>query len=269
MGGTWVLRNHTSVILDMDGCIYLGNTVIHGAPEAIRALRRSRKRVLFLTNNAGRTAREYVAKLSAMGIAAEEREILTSAEATAQHIKQTYGPARVYPIGTSALSEELSKAGHTIVDGLTPEAVDFVVAAVDFDFTYRKMKIASRALRANAKYIATNVDATMPVEDGLDPGAGAIVSAVSVASNVTPIIIGKPSKYIMDAALTRLGSTASETIVVGDRLDTDILVGNEIGATTILVLTGAVSAEEAANIKDPRLKPKLTLPSIVDLPNYI
>ena len=258
-----MLKDYVAFIFDLDGCIYRGNTVIPGAAEKIEELRKLGKKVLFLTNNATKTPKEYVDKLTGMGIDTNPKEILTSATATALYLAKNFGKASIFPVGERGLIVELQRAGHRIIDVNKLGEAEFVVACLDFSFTYAKMKAACQAIFAGAKFVATNTDPNVPVEGGYMPGAGAIVSAISTATGVKPLVIGKPSRHIVEIALERLGVRASQTVIVGDRLDTDVQSGKMVGAFTILVLSGATSLEKA---KETKLKPDLILPSISHIP---
>jgi 4-nitrophenyl phosphatase len=258
-----MLKDYVAYIFDLDGCIYRGNTVITGAAEKIGGLRKLGKKILFLTNNATKTPEEYVDKLTGMGIDTNPKEILTSATATALYLAKNFGKASIFPVGERGLIVELQRAGHRIINVNKSGEVEFVVACLDFSFTYAKMKAACQAIFAGAKFVATNADPNVPVEGGYMPGAGAIVSAISTATGVKPLVIGKPSRHIVEIALERLGVRANRTVIVGDRLDTDVQSGKMVGAFTILVLSGATSPEKA---KKTKLKPDLILPSISHIP---
>ncbi|MFQ5998011.1 MAG: HAD-IIA family hydrolase [Candidatus Bathyarchaeia archaeon] len=260
-----MLREFKGIVLDLDGCIYLGDAPIPGALEAVRKLRTRGKKLLFLTNNATKTPAQYVKKLRSMGVTVHLEEILTSATATAQYISRKFGPSTVYAIGERALFEALHDAGHKTVKERNSKKAGFVVVGLDFGFTYQKIAASLRAIAAGAKFLATNTDRNLPVENGFEPGAGALVSAISTAAGVEPIVIGKPSRYILEIAMEKLGTPIEKTVIVGDRPETDIEAGNSIGAFTVLVLSGSTKEEDLVGIKNQRHKPKLTLPTISNL----
>jgi len=257
-----MLRDFRAFIFDLDGCIYRGNTPIPGAADTIAYLRKFGKKILFLTNNATRTPEQYVEKLKGMKIDADVNDVLTSATATAIFLSKKYGKVTVFPVGGQGLIQELEKIGHKIVDAHEIKKADFVVACLDPAFTYEKLDLACQAIFSGAKFVATNTDPTIPVEKGFKPGAGAIVAAISIASGAKPEIVGKPSEHIIKIALDRLGTAASETAFVGDRLDTDIQAGRKVGGFTILILSGSTKREAAEKADDPRQKPDLILPDI-------
>jgi len=257
-----MLREFRGFIFDLDGCIYRGNTPIPGAADTVAHLRKFGKKILFLTNNATQTPEQYVEKLREMEIDADLDDVLTSATATAIFLNKKYGKVAVFPVGGQGLVQELEKLGHRIVDAHEVKKAEFVVACLDPTFTYEKLDLACQAILSGAKFVATNTDPNIPVEEGFKPGAGAIVAAISVASGAKPEIVGKPSEHIIKIALDRLGTAANETAFVGDRLDTDIQAGKEVGGFTILILSGSTKREAAEKADDPRQKPDLILPDI-------
>jgi len=257
-----MLTEFRAFILDLDGCVYRGNAPILGAADTIAHLRKSGKKILFLTNNATRTPEQYVEKLEGMEIEADVDDVLTSATATAIFLSRKYGKVTVFPVGGQGLVQELEKVGHRIVDSHRIEKAAFVVACLDPEFTYEKLDLACQAIISGAKLIATNVDPTIPVEEGFKPGAGAIVAAISAATGAKPEIIGKPFTHIVRIALDRLETAAGETVFVGDRLDTDVQAGKEVGGFTILVLSGSTKREAAEKVDDPKQKPDLILSDI-------
>ncbi len=232
-----------SLIIDMDGVLYRGNEVIEGAGEFIALLQREGVPFLLLTNNSTRTPDQYVEKLAEMGIAVEEGDILTSAQATALYMERIAPPrTRVYAIGQEGLQAALREK-YTIVEG----GASFVVVGMDTELTYEKLKIATLLIRSGAKFVATNPDRTLPTEEGLIPGSGAILAALEAATGVAPFVVGKPEPAIFDLALARMGVGREGAAVIGDRLETDILGGQRAGLITILVLSGATSRQELEN----------------------
>jgi 4-nitrophenyl phosphatase len=184
-----------------------------------------------------------------MGILVDKEHIMTSAYATAIYLmSQNANRSTVYVVGEQGLRDELEEIGMTLVDGSSPKDVDFVITGLDRKFTYNKLMIAQQAIFNGAKFIATNRDTTFPLEEGLIvPGGGAIVSAIEAATDVTPIVIGKPETTAMQEIFDLAGAAPSNAVVVGDRLDTDILSGKRIGALAVLVMTGITTPETLAN----------------------
>jgi len=257
-----MLRDFKAFVFDLDGCIYRGRVPIPGAADTIAYLKKLGRKILFLTNNATRTPEQYVEKLKGMKIDADVDDVLTSATATAIFLSKKYGKVSIFPVGGQGLFQELGKIGHTMVDAHEIGKADFVVACLDPAFTYEKLNLACQAIFSGAKLVATNIDPTVPVEEGFRPGAGAIVAAISAATGAKPEIVGKPFEHIIKIALERLGTAAGETVFVGDRLDTDIQAGKEVGGFTILVLSGSTKRETAEKVDDPKQKPNLILPDI-------
>ena len=234
-----------SLLIDMDGVLYRGDSAIRGAGQFLDFLHKMDIPFVLLTNNSTRTAAQYVTKLAQVGIKAEEDKILTAAEATATYVAQLAPPGtEVYVIGEGGVRMELEKRGFVLCDDTD---VEYVVAGFDRHFTYKKMATASLAIRAGAKFIGTNPDKTFPSEFGLIPGAGAILAAIETATDIAPLIIGKPQPHLFELALRKLGAEPETTAIIGDRLDTDILGGDRFGLVTILVLSGVTDAQQLAS----------------------
>jgi len=246
--------NHSSTVyvFDLDGVMYLGDTPIPHAADAVNLLRERGKRVYFLTNNSGRTRSDYVEKLlRTNGLTITENEIFTSAYATALYLKHRGAAGRsVFIIGETGLATELSTVGGLRVvtepDSVSPADIDYVVVGIDRKFTYDKLRFGHAAImRHGAQFIATNRDATFPMEDGEIPGGGSLVAALATATGLEPLTIGKPEIHAYEAILETAGVGPELSVMVGDRLDTDILVGKRAGARTVLVLTGVTDRAKA------------------------
>jgi 4-nitrophenyl phosphatase len=255
------LLSKKAFILDLDGCVYRGSTPIDGASAAIQMLRTQGKKILFLTNNSTKTAEEYVNKLNAMGVQVALKEILTSSLAIAQYLKKVK-IGRCYIIGEIGLYSALQNEGFTILDEEHSRLADYMVCGLDTRVNYEKLAAACYAIQNGAKFFATNTDPSLPVEGGYLPGAGAIVSAISIATNIKPTIVGKPSKKIMEIALSRLGAKKEEAAIMGDTLKFDIKAGINSGIFSVLVLTGSTSKED---LRKSRIKPDMIFSSISDL----
>ncbi|HIH44588.1 MAG TPA: HAD-IIA family hydrolase, partial [Candidatus Methanoperedenaceae archaeon] len=225
--------------VDLDGVVYRGSELIEGADRKLLELR-GKGKVIFLTNNSTKSRREYALKLNRMGIPCDETDIVTSSYAAALYITGNFGRSRVYPVGEYGLTYELWMQGHSISD-----SADVVVAGLDRSLTYRKLAIALANIRNGAKFIATNRDATMLTEHDILPGAGAIVAALETACGISPVVVGKPETYIVDSVLSQLGASPGECTIIGDRLETDILLGKRLGMRTVLVLSGV--SKDAGN----------------------
>ena len=239
-------------VFDLDGVLYLGDTPIAYAAEAINRLRDAGKHIYFLTNNSGKTRADYKQKLADVnGLDIPESTIFTSAYATALYLKQRGAAGRsVFVIGEPGLAAELQMSGG-LVPVTQPDSVDFhdidyVVVGIDRQFTYDKLRFAHAAItRGHAQFVATNRDATFPMETGEIPGGGSLVAALATATGREPVTIGKPQTHAYEAILEAAKTTAADSVMVGDRLDTDIAVGRSAGAATVLVLTGVTSPDQA------------------------
>jgi len=195
---------------------------------------------LLATNNSMATQATYVTRMAQMGVEVTEGQIQTSATATRDVLKEElHEGATILPVGMPPLSETLfTGTGFVSAFDHPDNHVDAVVVGLDLEFTYEKLRRASDAVRDGARYVATNADATLPHETGMQPGAGSIVAAISAAAGATPIVVGKPQTLMMLKGVEQLGVRPDEAVMVGDRLDTDILSGHNAGLRTALVLTG-------------------------------
>ncbi|MBN2168403.1 MAG: HAD-IIA family hydrolase [Actinobacteria bacterium] len=236
---------YKAFIIDLDGVLYLINDPIDGSVEAIKELQSTGKLFVFLTNNSSSTPAMYKEKLKSMGLEISEDQVVTSSQALAIYVQdnfETYGKT-VLLLGGKGLHDELRAIGLKIVDETNGETADFVVVGWDHEFSYRRLKTAVIAVRNGAQFLASNTDASYPTPDGLWPGAGAMVAAVSTGSEAEPFVAGKPNKLIVELALDRMGVKAGEALLIGDRIETDILAGVNSNVDTLLVLTG-VSAHD-------------------------
>lgn len=236
----------SGVILDMDGVLWRGEMALPGLDDAFAWLTERAVPYALLTNNSGKTQAQYIEKLARLGIHGVPAErILTSAVATADDLGRQY-PAgtRVYVVGMDGLRHALDEAGFDIVDE-TSDA-EIVVAGIDTGLTYATLKHAADLVRSGAEFVGTNGDLTFPAADGLNPGAGTVLAAIQAASGVAPRVIGKPARPMFEAALRLLGTPAERTLMVGDRLDTDIAGAQGAGLATALVLSGITTPDVLA-----------------------
>ncbi|MBK8136665.1 MAG: HAD-IIA family hydrolase [Chloroflexi bacterium] len=237
----------SAVILDMDGVLWRGETPMPGLDDTFAWLDERGIPCALLTNNSGKTQAQYVEKLARMGVhSVPERQILTSAIATADDLAQHY-PAgtRVYVVGMDGVRIALDAAGFDVVG--EGEPADVVVAGIDVTLTYAKIKHAADLVRAGAPFIGTNGDLTFPAADGLNPGAGTVLAAIQAASGTPPRVIGKPARPMFESALRLLGVPAERALMVGDRLDTDIAGAQQAGLQTALVLSGVTTPDLLAS----------------------
>lgn len=242
------LRSARAWIFDMDGVLYRGTEPLPGVSDLLAALELRERSYMLATNNSMSTSEEYVKKLGAMGIHVPSSAILTSAIATREYLLSQFEPgASFYVIGMPALGEQLFEGDvFRAAEGSDPVPAG-VVIGLDKVFTYEKLKIAHAAIAGGAQFIATNTDATLPTEAGLIPGAGSIVAAIATATSEKPIVVGKPEPMMLLTALRHMGIDPGDAVMVGDRLDTDILAGKRAGMLTVLVLTGVSTRDEIAH----------------------
>ena len=239
------LEKITHLIIDMDGVLYRGDRPMPGLREFFAFLRERHIRFILATNNSTRTPHAYVDKLRGMGVTVSSDEILVSGQATARFLRREYPRGtRVHVFGMPSLKQAMTDEGFVLAD----EDVPLVVASMDREVTYEKLKRATLLIRSGARFIATNLDPTNPSEEGLLPGTGSMIVALEAASGVKAQAIGKPEPTMYQLALKQMGAQAESTAAIGDRVDTDILGGKRAGLTTICVLSGSSNRLEAEEI---------------------
>ncbi len=247
-------------LFDLDGTVYLGERLLPGAAETIATLRADGRRVAFLTNKPLQTREAYAAKLTRLGVATVPDAVITSSLVLARHLAKLDPGAPLFVIGEPPLLAELRAHGFEV---RADARVRWVVIAFDRTFDYAKLTIALQASRAGARLIATNPDRTCPTEDGEIPDCAGMTAAVeAVTGRTVEAVVGKPSPLMLEVALEALGLPARECAIVGDRIETDIVMGKRLGLATVLVLSGITRAD------DPRIAeigPDLVLPSLREL----
>lgn len=233
-------------LLDLDGTIYRGDRLLPGAREAVGAVRAAGAGLLFLSNKPLETRADYARKLTRLGLPTRDDGVLTSGLVMAEYLRRRARGARLFVIGEGPLIEEMRAAGFEVTE--EPSRIDVIVIAFDRSFDYRKLDIALQASKRGARLVATNPDRTCPVDGGEIPDCAAMIGAVEGATGrQVEAIVGKPSPLTIEAALARLGGLpASAVLMVGDRLETDIQMGNRAGMDTALVLTGVTRREDVA-----------------------
>jgi len=239
------LSGFNGVIMDLDGVLWKGENVVKGAPEKVNELKNKGIKVVFLTNNASKSRKNYLEKLWRLGFDASVDEIITSGYATAKYIRESYGESKVYAIGMDGLTNELALERHKLVDS----NADVVAVGMDENFTYEKLKKGFKNIRNGAHLVACNDDAVGPREDDLVPAAGAIVKALEYCANVKAEVVGKPNKPIMDITLKKLGLRPDECVMVGDSIKTDIIAGKNFGLKTALLRSRLSDFESADSME--------------------
>ena len=253
------LKNIKALVLDMDGVLWRERDPIGDLPAVFERIRKSGLKFLMATNNGTRTPRQYVEKLAGLGVSVTPDQIITSALGAAFLLQKNLpNGSKVFVIGEDGVIQALEKAGFI----LSSEDANAVVVGMDRGITFDKLKTACLLIRRGVPFFATNPDRTFPTPEGLIPGAGALVAALEACTDVHPTIIGKPNPYLFEMAIQRLGLSPEEVLVVGDRLETDILGGARAGCRTALVLSGISTKEEASTFE---VKPDLIAPALDDL----
>jgi HAD superfamily hydrolase (TIGR01457 family) len=238
-----------AVVSDMDGVLWRGDRAMPGLTEFFSFMREHNVRFVLATNNATRTAAQYAEKLAEFGVRVSEAEILPSCDVISDYLKTITPPGtRVFVVGEAALADSIRARGFVVND----TEAEIVVAGLDRQATFAKLTQATRLIRRGARFIGTNPDRTWPGENEIMPGAGAILAFLEAATEVKPLIVSKPEPIMFQQAMARMGSQTETTVMIGDRLETDILGGQRAGLKTILVLSG-VSAE--ADIEQMSIHP--------------
>jgi NagD protein len=256
------LRRFDAYIFDLDGTIYVGDELIPGADETIARLRADGAQVAFVTNNPLHPATDYADRLTRLGIPVDAAEIVTSIDALIRYLGHAHPDHTVLPIAEFEVCRRLTAAGYALTHDW--RASDVVVVSFDRTFEYAKLLAGYRAVRERgAAIVATNPDPFCPTRDGGLPDCAAMLAALEACTGArAEAVVGKPSHHMVAAVLERLDVAPEATAVIGDRAATDVLMGQSIGASGILVLSGATSAAEAAA---GDVRPDHTLDSIRDL----
>lgn len=257
-----LLTGFDAVLADLDGVVYAGPHAIPGAIDALVKLAEHNVSLGYVTNNASRTPAHVAAHLRELGAPAADDQVVSSAQAGAALLAQKFPQgSKVLVIGSAALVAEIEMVGMTSVKSAL-EAPDVVIQGFDSNLGWADLAEASYAINAGATWIATNTDMTIPRERGIAPGNGSLVAVVRAAVDHDPIVAGKPEAPLFHTAAQRLGAKAP--LVVGDRLDTDILGGNNAGMATVLVLTGVDSGESALTARTAE-RPRFIIDTLADL----
>ncbi|MFB6084761.1 MAG: HAD-IIA family hydrolase [Halorientalis sp.] len=258
---------YRGVVLDLDGTVYRGNELLPGAAETVDAIRTRDISLCCCSNNPTKTRAEYVDRLAGMGVEIDESEVLSAGTVTTDYLADEHVGENCFLIGSPGLREQLVAAGVTLTDD--PSAADVLVASWDRGFDYDDMTDGLRALEdPTTTFVGSDPDRTVPASGGRSvPGSGAIIGAVAAVADRDPDrVMGKPSPEAIDAVGEVLGVSPGECLLVGDRLNTDIAMGERAGMTTALVLTGAADRDDVA---DADVTPDHVLDSIGDVPELL
>jgi 4-nitrophenyl phosphatase len=253
--------DYEAAVLDLDGTVYRGDELLPGAAAAIDRLREAGVDCLFFSNNPTKSRAAYAERLRNLGIGVDESAVLSSGTVTARFLADEHAEDRIFVVGSDGLREQFEAAGLEVVADAT--TADVLVASYDLEFGYGDMLAGYRALEAGAVFYGTDPDLLVPAADGMIPGSGAIINAVGGVVDRRPAkILGKPSAEAQRAVLETLGVDPEDCVVVGDRLDTDIALGERAGMTTVLVRTGVSPDTEAA---ESDVRPDFVVDSLAEL----
>ncbi|GAB4198242.1 MAG: HAD-IIA family hydrolase [Roseiflexaceae bacterium] len=245
-------------LIDMDGVLVRGSQPIPGANEFLGRLQKAGARFLVLTNNSLYTPRDLQVRLQRTGLDVPPDAIYTSALATAQFLHSQNPGGSAFVIGEAGLTTALHDIGYVITD----QQPEYVVLGETTTYSFERITVAMRLVAAGARFIATNPDVSGPGDGGLVPATGAVAALIAAATGVTPYYVGKPNPLMMRTALWRLGAHSEDSVMIGDRMDTDIIVGTESGLETVLVLTGVTRREEVARFP---YRPTYIVESVADI----
>ena len=238
------LQNKKLFLFDMDGTIYLGNTLFDGVKELLDAIEKKGGRYVFITNNSSKSVVDYVQKLKRLGIErVDEENFFTSTQATAMLMKEKFGSALLYAQGTNSFVTQLKESGLQVTTAYD-EGAAAIVVGYDTELTYEKMMTTCRMLKLDLPYYAANCDWVCPYEFGAAPDCGWMCKGYEMAMGKSPVFIGKPEPTMIEVVCKKFGVKKEETLVIGDRLYTDIASGNNAGVDTICVLSGEVTVDE-------------------------
>jgi HAD superfamily hydrolase (TIGR01450 family) len=253
--------------LDLDGTVYLDDNLLPGAAETVGRIRSSGSAVVFVTNKPLESAGAYAEKLTRLGITAVQDEVVTAVDSLLRYLRRNHEGARLLTIAEPLVDELCAEAGFAVVG--EPDEADVVVVSFDRGFTYAKLLAAYRAVRRGAVIVATNPDPYCPTADGGLPDCAAMLAALEACTGRTAeVVAGKPSRSRGDAVLERLGVPPERAAMVGDRMTTDVVLGQRLGMTGVLVLSGATTPadlSDASARSDPEVRPDYVISSLADL----
>jgi 4-nitrophenyl phosphatase len=245
--------NIKALILDMDGVVWKSDTPIGDLASTFGRIRARGLKFVFATNNGTRSPEEYQEKLAGLGVDVEAWQVVTSALGIAFMLAQKYPRGtQVFMIGGNGIRVALEEKGFEILSIENAPQAQVLVMGIDRDINFQKVAEATLLVHAGIPFYTTNTDRTFPTPRGEIPGSGAWLSVITTATGVEPIVAGKPFPYMLELALERLGTKKEETLVVGDRLETDIAAGQAVGCPTALMLSG-ISTKAQAQAWTPKI----------------
>jgi HAD superfamily hydrolase (TIGR01457 family) len=263
MDGVEKLSKVRGFLLDMDGTFYLGDRLLEGALRFIDLLHKQKKEFLFLTNNSSKHRRQYAEKINRLGLPVTEESVLTSGEATALYLREQNPGANLFLVGTPSLESEFRQYGFHLVQ----QEPQFLVLGFDTTLTYQKLWALCDFVRAGVPYIATHPDFNCPTEKGFMPDVGAMIAFVKAATGRQPdLVVGKPNRIIVDAAAVKMNLKVKQLAMIGDRLYTDIAMGQTSGIVTVLVLSGETKVED---LKDSPFQPDYIFKDLAGVADWL
>ncbi len=257
------LKEIETYLLDLDGTFYLGDKIFPWSMRFVEAMEKLGKRFIFVTNNSSQHADFYVEKIRKMGVNITNEQVFTSGQATIFYLKKYNYPKKLYLVGTPALEEEFTEAGFE----LTASDPETVVLGFDLTLTYEKLRIACDHIRRGVPFIATHPDFNCPTPEGPIPDCGAMIALITASTGVKPKIIGKPYPQMVEALQAKYGLENPKTVaMVGDRLYTDIAMGEAAGIKSILVLSGETQLED---VEKSDIKPDFILQNLGEIADQL
>ncbi len=261
-----ILHSKKLFLFDMDGTLYLGERLYDFTIELLNTIKNTGRKYLFMTNNSSKSVEDYVGKLAKLGIPSTREDFITSSQATAYYLKEHHKGQTLYVCGTTSLKKELEMEGFTVTENI--DEVECIVMGFDTELTFQKLHDVSYLLltREEIPYIATNPDYVCPTEFGSVPDCGSVCDMIFNATGKRPVVIGKPSPLMPLLAMDAHGYSKDETVVVGDRIYTDVKAGLNAGITSVLVLSGETTRDILEASED---KPHLVLEDAGEILNAL
>ncbi|MBQ8427254.1 MAG: HAD-IIA family hydrolase [Clostridia bacterium] len=257
------LKDKKLFLFDMDGTIYCENSLFDGVKELLNAIKKENGHYVFITNNASKSVNDYIKKIQNLGLEVDKDNFLTSVQAAVLHFEKHHNGARIYAQGTKSFIKELKDSGLDVTEQYDENA-DIILVGFDTEITAEKMRITSKMLtvKKDALYYATNPDWVCPVDFGYIPDCGSMCFGYEKATGRKPTFIGKPQPAMINIAMDKFGFSKEETLVIGDRLYTDIASGYNAGVDTVLVLSGEATMKD---YEESDIKPTFVLNSVKDI----
>lgn len=260
-----VFRSKRLYLLDMDGTLYLDEDVFPHCREFLNAIREMGGHYLYLTNNSSKSVSRYVEKMERLHLPAAPSDFFTSTDAACAYLKRNGPYKKIYALGTASFQEQLKNAGFPITNALEDD-IDCLLMGYDTELTYRKLEDACILLGRGVAYLATNPDWVCPTAYGSAPDCGSFAQMIEHATGRLPYFIGKPRPAIAELAMEKMGCSKEETVLIGDRLYTDIACGVNAGITTCLVLSGEATKKD---LEESDVKPTFVCRDIGEIYEYI